>query len=103
MTCPPPSGHNSHMTSVGARELKLRLGRYLRQVRAGETILVTDRGQPIAELRPLSRSALELDARLQQLAATGAVRLPTRPKSPQIERVTLPGAPVARTIVEDRF
>ncbi|HEX2163548.1 MAG TPA: type II toxin-antitoxin system prevent-host-death family antitoxin [Thermoanaerobaculia bacterium] len=90
------------MATVGARELKLRLGRYLRQVRSGETILVTERGRPIAELRPLSRSALDLDPRLQRLAATGAVRLPTRPKSAHIERVTLPGPPVAQTVVEDR-
>ena len=38
---------------VGARELKTRLGTYLRRVREGRTLLVTDRGEPIAELRPL--------------------------------------------------
>ena len=90
------------MTTVGARELKNRLGRYLRQVRAGETILVTERGRPVAELRPLSPSALDLDARLQELATEGMVRLPTRQKSQQIGRVTLPGPPLSGTLVEDR-
>ena len=40
------------MKTVGVRELKNRLSEYLRQARAGETILVTDRGQVIAELSP---------------------------------------------------
>ena len=31
--------------SVGARELKTRLGHYLREVRGGHTIVVTDRGE----------------------------------------------------------
>ena len=90
------------MTSVGARELKNRLGRYLRQVRAGETILVTERGRPVAELRPLPPSALDLDTRLQELAAQGLLRLPTRPPSPRIRKVTVPGPPLSQTILEDR-
>ena len=36
---------------VGARELKTRLGTYLRRVREGRRILVTDRGIAVAELR----------------------------------------------------
>lgn len=90
------------MATVGARELKNRLGRYLRQVQTGETILITERGRPVAELRPLSPAAIELDVQLQRLAAQGVVRLPTRRKSPKIQRVTLPGPPLSQTIVEDR-
>jgi hypothetical protein len=30
----------------GVRELKTRLGSYLREVRRGQTIVVTDRGEP---------------------------------------------------------
>jgi len=90
------------MTTVGARELKNRLGRYLRQVRAGETILVTERGRPVAELRPLSPAALDLDARLRDLAAEGLIRLPTRRKSSTLRRVELPGPPLSQTIIEDR-
>jgi antitoxin (DNA-binding transcriptional repressor) of toxin-antitoxin stability system len=39
------------MKAVGVRELKNRLSEYLRAVRQGEQILITDRGQVIAELR----------------------------------------------------
>jgi prevent-host-death family protein len=40
------------MKSVGLRELKNRLSEYVREVRAGEGVLVTDRGQVVAELLP---------------------------------------------------
>ena len=40
------------MKTVGVRELKDRLSEYLRRVRAGEGVLVTDRGEVIAELAP---------------------------------------------------
>jgi prevent-host-death family protein len=39
------------MKAVGVRELKARLSAYLRDVQAGEVVLVTDRGRVIAELR----------------------------------------------------
>jgi antitoxin (DNA-binding transcriptional repressor) of toxin-antitoxin stability system len=43
------------MKSVGVRELKNRLSEYLRHVRAGEGVLVTDRGEVVAELGPPSQ------------------------------------------------
>ena len=46
-----PSGYIARVKRVGIRELKNRLSEYLRQVRNGEEILVTDRGEVVAELR----------------------------------------------------
>ncbi|HEY5441318.1 MAG TPA: type II toxin-antitoxin system prevent-host-death family antitoxin [Gemmatimonadaceae bacterium] len=63
---------------VGSRELKTRLGQYLNRVRKGETLLVTDRHEPVAELRPVTGSANSLTASLRKLAADGAVTLPVR-------------------------
>jgi antitoxin (DNA-binding transcriptional repressor) of toxin-antitoxin stability system len=40
------------MKSVGIRELKNSLSEYLRRVRSGETVLVTDRGEVVAEIGP---------------------------------------------------
>lgn len=40
------------MTEVGVRELKNSLSRYLRRVREGETLVVTDRGVPVARMIP---------------------------------------------------
>lgn len=38
------------MKTVGVRELKNRLSEYIRHVRSGEGVLVTDRGEVVAEL-----------------------------------------------------
>lgn len=37
---------------VGIRELKNQLSKYVRQVQAGDVVLVTDRGRVVAELLP---------------------------------------------------
>jgi prevent-host-death family protein len=71
----------ARVATVGARELKTRLGGYLQQVREGRTLVITDRGQPIAELRPLPRAGE--GARLEQLKVLGAVtRSESRPLAP---------------------
>ena len=37
---------------MGLRDLKNRLSEYVREVRSGEAMLVTDRGEVVAELTP---------------------------------------------------
>jgi prevent-host-death family protein len=64
-------------SAVGSRELKTRLGTYLRRVREGRTFVVTDRGEPVAELRPLPADNL-VPAALLKLSRTEAVTLPVR-------------------------
>ncbi len=47
------------MRTVGIRELKNSLSEYLRRVRAGESVLVTDRGEIVAELTPPGRDSAD--------------------------------------------
>jgi prevent-host-death family protein len=90
----------SRQAVVGVRELKTRLGGYLQQVRQGRTLVITDRGQPIAELKPLQ--ATGADAGLEQLAALGALsRSERRPLAP-FRPVRSTGRPVSDAIIEDR-
>jgi prevent-host-death family protein len=99
-------GHNDHMANrvVGARELKIRLGTYLRQVRRGRTLVVTDRGQPVAELRPIGE-ATSTDAVLAKLAAEGIVTRPTTKLGPfrPIVRAGLALSTVVLADRDDRF
>jgi prevent-host-death family protein len=41
------------MERVGSRELRQNLAVYLRRVKAGERLEVTERGQPVARLEPI--------------------------------------------------
>ena len=64
-----------HSVQVGTKELKNRLSHYLRIVRSGEAVLVTERGAVVAELRPVAARAVEAVA-LVDLARQGVVTLP---------------------------
>jgi prevent-host-death family protein len=91
------------MKTIGSRELKNRLGRYLGMVRKGEAILVTDRGKPVARILPLSPSQEEtsVDKILLQLEAEGHLRLGTGVFKP-FKPVRVKGKPLSKMILEDR-
>jgi len=93
------------MKKVGSRELKNRLGTYLARVRSGETIVVTDRGQPVATLAPVASpdDAHEktVDDILRELAAQGHLRLATGRLQP-FKPVKAKGKPASQIIMEDR-
>ena len=61
------------MRAVGIRELKDKLSHYVRLAEAGESVLVTDRGTVVAELRPVGPGtpAPEPDPRLAELYRAG--------------------------------
>ncbi len=90
--------------TIGSRELKTRLGTYLRQVKAGASLVVTDHGLPVAELRPVKQYESNPEARLRELATLGilsgdvAERAPLRPFKPIRSR----GASLSEAIREDR-
>jgi antitoxin (DNA-binding transcriptional repressor) of toxin-antitoxin stability system len=74
------------MKAVGVRELKNRLSEYLRLVRGGEDILVTDRGEVVAELRRPGRYQEETPyPALNELIRKGVVR-PGLPNDPSLYR-----------------
>ena len=86
---------------VGARELKTRLGTYLRRVREGHTVLVTDRGEPIAELRPLPRDT-GVPAALLKLSSKRAVTLPVRKSMVAFRPIQSNGRALSDAVREDR-
>ena len=72
------------MKLVGVRELKNRLSEYLRFAKAGEEILVTDRGNVVARLSSAQPTAAEsqypiLEAMIREGLATRAA-----PKDPSV-------------------
>jgi prevent-host-death family protein len=86
-------------STVTATELKNRLGRYLKQVRLGSTIVVTDRGRAIGRLIPEEDRA---EAVLQRMMAAGLVT--RRPKDVPLprKRIRLRGKPLSQIIIEER-
>lgn len=64
------------MKAVGVKDLKAHLSEYLREVRRGKTILVTDRSEVVAELRPAVRQAFPgIVGKLEEQADQGLLTL----------------------------
>ena len=79
--------------SVGVRELRQNLSVYLRRVKAGERLVVTERNLPVAELVPLGA---DLDP-IERMIADGRLIPPTRSLKDLPPRIVVPGDPYAGT------
>ena len=58
------------MARIGIRELRQNASEYVRRAEKGETIEVTDRGRPVAQLSPLPRPMSVLDRWITEGKAT---------------------------------
>jgi prevent-host-death family protein len=53
---------------AGVRELKARLSAYIREIKKGNTVVITERGAEVGRMIPASES---LDDRIQSLVRSG--------------------------------
>ncbi|MBM3147361.1 MAG: type II toxin-antitoxin system prevent-host-death family antitoxin [Actinobacteria bacterium] len=86
------------MTRVGVRELKAHLSQYLRQARAGETVVITERGREIATLTGIGQRE-----GLRELIERGVVKwsgagLDVTAGTP----VHVHGEPLSKTVLDQR-
>ena len=79
------------MASVGVRELRQHLSRYLDRVKAGEALVVTEHGREVARLVP-SRSAAYVD-----VAARFGASVPAERLEDIATRLRPPGLPAGTT------
>lgn len=94
------------MRQVAISELKAKLSEYLKAVRAGEEVIVTDRGKPVARIAPISGPD-ETESRLRMLVRTGQARPPDVEDGIDLERIAalrprVPGAGVVDALLEER-
>ena len=86
--------------TVGVRELKARLSEYLRQVKQGQTLVITEHGKPVGRLIPQGQT---LDERLDELQRAGLIRWNGKKLSPTKPIAKLRGKKtIAEIIIEDR-
>ena len=85
--------------TVGVRELKSKLSAYLHQVKAGQTVIVTEHGQSIARIVPVAQS---LEGRLQAMMQAGMVMWNGKTLAPLSPPTAATGSAVADLVVEGR-
>ena len=84
------------MNSVGVRELRDGLSRYLAEVRAGSTVTVTDHGRPVARIVPVDEPSP-----LERLIAVGVVQ-PARQRKRSAPRPVEASGTVSDLVAEQR-
>lgn len=92
------------MRRVSSREFKNRMGRYMRDVRKGQSLILTDRGKVVARVSPEEdpqTTSSALHERLKELEAQGLIHLATKPFS-KFRAVKSRGKPASQMIIEDR-
>jgi antitoxin (DNA-binding transcriptional repressor) of toxin-antitoxin stability system len=62
------------MEKVTISQLKNSLSAYLKKVRAGQTVLILDRNEPIAVLERVTNKTLADDERLARLEQAGLIK-----------------------------
>lgn len=92
------------MTSIGIRNLKNQLSRYVRRAQRGERILVTDHGRVIAELGPPHQGSEGEISRYDALVSAGIIRPALESEAPltDVAVLHLPRGTAIRLIDEDR-
>jgi prevent-host-death family protein len=86
--------------TVGIRELKTRLSSYLKEVKAGSTLVITERGKPVGRIVPIKPS---VEAQMQELVQSGLVAWNGRKLSSTEPVVKLRGQKtIAELLLEDR-
>ena len=85
---------------VGTRELKSKLSEYMRRVKSGQTIVVTEHGKPIGQIIPVKASVEE---RMQAMVAAGLAEWDGHKLKPYKPVATNRGkGQVSDQVVEDR-
>ena len=87
-------------TIAGVRDLKNRLSHYLREVKKGRSVMITERGKIVATIVPVQeRAAVE---KLKQLARSGlGTWRGGKPKGAS-RSVVVKGKPVGDIVLEER-
>ncbi len=91
------------MISAGIKEVKNNLSRLLAQVKAGEEILITERGRPVARIVRENNGDKSIRAALAPLIQKGLVALPSLPiLKDRFATIEVSGKPVSEMVIEDR-
>lgn len=89
---------------LGLREANQRFSQTIKAVRAGKEVILTDRGHPIAVIRPIKDEGGR-EAMLQVMAEEGLITVAARKgpmPTPRWRPVKVKGKPVSQTIIDDR-
>jgi antitoxin (DNA-binding transcriptional repressor) of toxin-antitoxin stability system len=99
-------GYSGFMKKASITEAKNNLSALIDGLKSGSSVLILDRGRPVARLEPVSAEAADWDERIARLVRQGLVRPRRKPVSRELFRSDLPatreGFSVLDALLEER-
>ncbi|MDH4163651.1 MAG: type II toxin-antitoxin system prevent-host-death family antitoxin [Nitrospirota bacterium] len=89
------------MIKVGLREANMHFSKYVKMVRQGQEVVVTERGTAIAVIKPLG-PATSPEKRIAMLEEQGVLRRAARKKIVPVKAIRIEGKPISETLAEER-
>lgn len=89
------------MIKVGLREANMHFSKYVKMVRQGQEIVVTERGAPIAVIKPLGHEASP-EKRIKMLEDQGFLKRAVKGAFPSGAPFAIKGRSIADTLSEER-
>jgi prevent-host-death family protein len=87
---------------MGLREANQQFSKTIKAVKAGKEVVLTERGKPIAVIKPLEPED-KVEARIRRLESEGFLRPALkRGRMPDFKPVRIKGKPLSATISEER-
>ena len=91
------------MISAGIKEVKNNLSRLLAKVKAGEEVVITDRGKAVARIVKEDQGKRSIRETLGPLVQQGLITLPSRNiVKEEVSAIKVRGRPVSEMVIEDR-
>jgi prevent-host-death family protein len=91
------------MIHAGIKEIKNNLSRFLARVKAGEEVMITERGKPVARIIRENSKNLKIRMALEPLIDSGLVVLPSRSlRKNGVISHDAKGKSVSEMVIEDR-
>jgi prevent-host-death family protein len=89
------------MTTVGIRELKQNLSKYINMTREGHRIIITDRNKAVAMLMAFGKTS-SVPEKLNRLIKNGKIEWNGSKPLGAVKRTKISGPPAADAVIEDR-
>ena len=84
-------------STVGIRDAKMHLSKYLKLVQKGTEVIITDRGRPVGRLVPIKAVDLPIEDRIKRMEDQGLIEK----HSGKIRRSLPPPIPLAEGVAQN--
>jgi prevent-host-death family protein len=89
--------------SVGIRDAKMHLSKYIKMVQKGTEVIITDRGRPVGKIVPVQNKDLSLEERIKALEDQGLIEKQSTKRLQKIPSpIPVPDNVAQKFLQEDR-